>query len=108
MGGLAGLGLIAALILWFIMKKKRAQQATPPNAFNNGYPPPNNYPKYEQAPVSSGAASPQQMVYNPSDPTTFPTAVQDPSIGNGSSSYPQTLYDPHALRRGQYSGAPEV
>ena len=109
-GGLAVLGLIAAVVTWFVMKKKRARSA-PPSNFNAGYPPPDNYPKYEHPPVSPGAISPispTQMVYNPSDPSTFPTAVHDPSIGNGTSAYPQTLYDPHAARRGQYSGAPEV
>ena len=106
-GGLAGLGVLAAVVVWFIVRKKRAQQTAPSSSSNSGYPPPNTYPRYEHPPVSPGPASPQ-MVYNPSDPSTFPTVVQDPSLGNGSSAYPQTLYDPHATRRGQYSGAPEV
>jgi len=108
-GGLAGLGLIAAVVVWFIMKKKRGATAAS-NALNNGaYPDPNSYPKYEHAaPISPGPMSPPQMLYNPSDPSTFPTAVQDPSFGGGSSGYPQTSYDPQAQYRGHYSGAPEV
>ena len=105
MGSLAGIGLIAAVVVWFIMKKKRARVA-PPNAPGGVYPDPNAYPRYEHAPVSPGPISPQ-MLYNPSDPSTFPTAVQDPSFGGGSG-YPQTSYDPNAQRRGHYSGAPEV
>ena len=106
MGGLAGIGLIAAVVVWFIMKKKRAG-AAPPNALNSGYPDPNTFPKYEHAPISPGPLSPQ-MLYNPSDPSTFPTAVHDPSLGGGSTGYPQTSYDTNAQWRGHYSGAPEV
>lgn len=107
MGGLAGIGLIAAVIVWYIMKKKRGG-APPPSALDSGYPDPNTYPKYEHAaPISPGPISPQ-MLYNPSDPSTFPTAVQDPSFGGGSSGYPQTSYDPNAQRRGHYSGMPEI
>ena len=109
MGSLAGIGLIAAAVVWFIMKKKRAGTATATSS--NGYPDPSSYPKYEHPPpVSPGPMSPPpQMLYNPSDPSTFPTAVQGPSYGGGSSGYPQTTsYDPQAQWRGHYSGAPEV
>ena len=109
MGSLAGIGLIAAVIVWYIMKKKRAGVA-PANTLNSGYPDPNTYPKYEHAPpISPGPISPQ-MLYNPSDPSTFPTAVHDPSsFGGGSAGYPQTTsHDPNAQWRGHYSGAPEV
>lgn len=105
MGGLVGLGLIAAVIVWFVMKKKRAQTA-PSSEFNNGFPPLGNYPKYEHPPVSPGPMSSPVTLYNPSDPSTFPTPIHNPSIGG--SGYPQTLYDPQVPRRGQYSGAPEV
>jgi len=108
-GGLAGIGILAALVVWFVMKKKRSKVA-PSSAFLNNYTPPNNYPKYEPPPVTPGPLSPlspPQMTYNPSDPSTFPSAFDDPSIG-GTTAYPQTLYDPHAPRRGQYSGAAEV
>ena len=107
MGSLAGIGLIAAAVIWFIMKKKRAGISLP-NVPSSGYPDPGSYPKYEQAaPISPGPMSPQ-MLYNPSDPSTFPTAAPDHSFGGGSNGYPQTSYDPQAQWRGHYSGAPEV
>ncbi|KAF9652324.1 hypothetical protein BDM02DRAFT_3109322 [Thelephora ganbajun] len=105
-GGLAGLGIFAAIVIWFIMKKKRSEVA-PSSAFINSYQQENNYPKYEHPPASPGLFGPPQMMYNPSDPSTFPSALHDPSVG-GSTAYPQTLYDLHTQRRGQYSGAPEV
>lgn len=104
-GGLAGLGIIAALVVWFVMKKKRSKVA-PSSAFINNYPPQNNYPKYEHPPASPGPFGPPQVVYNPSDPSTFPTAIHDSSF-IGTTPYPQALHDPRGPR-GQYSGAPEV
>lgn len=105
-GGLAALGVLAALAVWFFMKKKRSK-VPPSSAFVNGYQTSTDpdHLKYDHPPVSAGPSTPPPVMYNPSDPSTFPTALHDPSIGTG---YPQTLYDPHAPRRGQYSGAPEI
>ena len=107
-GGLAGLGMLVAFAVWFIMKKTRSKVA-PSSAFMSSRQTPSNYdhPNYEPPPVSARPLSPPQVVYNPSDPSTFPTMRHDSSTG-GAASYPQTLYDPQAPRRGQYSGAPEV
>jgi len=109
-GGLAGLGIITALVVWFIMKRKRSKVA-PSGAFMNSRQTPSNYnyPTYEPPPVSARPLSSPQLVYNPSDPSTFPTMLHDPPAG-GAPGYPhpQTLYDPHAPRKGQYSGVPEV
>jgi len=108
-GGLAVIGLTAAVVLWFLMKKKKRSEVPPSSSeYINSYPPPNNYPKYEQQPGSPGPTPSQQMTtYNTSDPTTFPVPLLDHTSA-GATTYPQTLYDPHAPRRGQYSGAPEV
>lgn len=107
-GGLAGLGIIVALVVWFIMKRKRSKVA-PSSAFMNSRQTPSNYdyPKYEPPSISTRPSSTPQLVYNPSDPSTFPTMLHDPLAG-GAPSYPQTSYDHHAPRKGQYSGAPEV
>ena len=96
-GGLAGVGILAALAVWFIMKKKRSKVA-PSSAFLNSYQSSNkfNHPNHEPPPPPTGPSSPSSMVYSPSDPSMF------------SSAYPQTTYDTLAPRRGGYSGAPEV
>ena len=107
-GGLAGLGILTALVVWYIMKRKRSQVA-PSSAYMNSSQPPNKFnpPNYEPPLTPSAPPSPMRMTYNPSDPSTFPTAFHDPSIGTNSA-YPQTLYDPNAARMGRYSGAPEI
>lgn len=106
MGSLAVLGIIAALVVWFIMKNKRSKVA-PSSAFiNNNYLPQATYAKYEPSPPSPGPFA-SQMKYDASNPSTFPSALPDPSFGV-TSPYPQTTHDPYAQRRGQYSGAPEV
>ena len=108
MGGLAGLGMLAVLAVWFIMRRRRSKVA-PSSAFMNRHQTPTsfNYPKYEPPPTSAAAYSPPQMTYNPYDTSTFPPAVPEPSAG-GASNYPQTTYEPLSPRRGQYSGAAEI
>lgn len=104
-GGLVGLGLIAAFVIWFVMKKYI--KTAPSSASNNDHPPPDNYVRYGHPPVFLGPPNPSQMVYNPSDPSTFPPALHGPSPGGGTPAYPRILYDPH-VQRGQYIGVPEV
>lgn len=108
MGGLAGLGMLAALAVWFIVRRRRSKVA-PSSAFMNRYQTPTslNYPKYEPPPASVAAYNPPHMAYNPSDPSTFPPGFPEPSAG-GVSDYPQTTYEPLSPRRGQYSGAAEI
>ncbi|KAF9788660.1 hypothetical protein BJ322DRAFT_1050323 [Thelephora terrestris] len=106
-GGLVALGVIAALVVWFVVKNRRSKVA-PSSAFIKDYSPQNNYPKYDQPPPPPAVPySAPQMKYNPSDPPIFPTPVYEPSFG-ATTGYPQTTYDPYPQRRGQYSGAPEV
>lgn len=119
-GGLAAIGILTALVLWFLMKRKRSTVA-PSSAFMGNSsssdtplkfdqpPPQDTYPGYGQPPVSSTPFIPARpmTVYDPSDPSTFPTAFQDTTTGT-TTSYPQTTYDPYAQRKGQYSGVPEV
>lgn len=102
-GGLAGIGILALLAVWFIMKRKRSKVA-PSSAFtNNNQPQSPSYPKYEAPSVSPGPLTPPPMVYNPADPSTFPTAFHDPSIVR-TTNYPQDSVP----MRGQYRGAAEV
>ena len=105
-GAFAAIGIIAALITWFVMKKKRSRVA-PSSAFINKHPSRNPFHKFDKLPPPSPVHGTSQMTYHPGDPSPFPTPFHDPPA-NPSTVYPHTTYDPPVQKRGQYSGAPEV
>jgi hypothetical protein len=134
-GGVIGLGLIATLIIFLVLRSKRKshqsvdynstlqQQQTPNMAFT-----PNTTTSLLHSTMSPPPGSPG-MLYNPNDPSTYP--VNDPNMyspqrqqsppiqnampnnltGNSSQNYvpPQTMPMPQpGGGRPQYSGVPEL
>lgn len=87
-GGLVGLGLIAGLIAFFLIRSRRAQSHVPASA---GYGSATT-PGYYSAPASAFPVSPpppmsQQKLYDPSDPSTFPSQPSPPSGTTFQTSY---------------------
>ncbi|KIJ69050.1 hypothetical protein HYDPIDRAFT_164720 [Hydnomerulius pinastri MD-312] len=112
-GGIVGLAAIVGVIVYFVMKKKRSQ--IPPSAqFNDsaraaGYT--NSMYTSNTNPFTPPAQMTQQRLYDPSDPSTFPTSPPSPTIFTSpSNNYqnPSVNYSAQSGRPGGYSGAPEV
>ena len=72
-GTLAALGIIGALVIWFVMKSKRSKVA-PSSAFISNYKLPDTYPKFGQPPPSPGPFSPPQTKYDAFNTSVFPPA----------------------------------
>jgi len=106
-GGLAALGIIAGLVTWFLVRKRRNAAASGQNVVA---------PNYEYTPAAPYSptphSEPQMKLYNPNDPSSFPVPVGGdlPSLNTSNSGnvYPSTLYDPSNQQRGRYTGAPEL
>ncbi|KAF8136781.1 hypothetical protein EV363DRAFT_1320525 [Boletus edulis] len=109
-GGVIGVALIAAVVVFFMMKKKRSR--IPPSAqFSSDQ-------KSHGAPstiyTDTTAFVPQMAhpkLYDPSDPSTFPATPAPPTIMTGSShDVPISPHysSPSMQPGGFYSGAPEI
>lgn len=108
-GGVVALAAIAGLAIWF----RRRRQVTPASAMYDGAPPPVTNSVYMgSSPFTSPAT--QQKLYDPSDPSTFPTSPPSPTIqttpsnGYQNPSIHSNLYASQGGRPGGYSGAPEL
>jgi len=126
-GGIVGLALIAGLAFWFI-RRRRSQKALA-NPFNNS-----DGPGILASPAPMSYATPPppvtgqaQKLYDPADPSTFPTSPYAHSVITSSNvpsspaasgaydtyqdhSYASTNYNPHPQHGPghNYTGAPEV
>lgn len=102
-GGLAFLAIIAGLVFWF-NRRKRTQNLHQAEYNDGGYSGPagdgySNDPRMSQAPMK---------IYDPSDPSTFPTQGHVPSLSTGPTTH--TTEDASYTRPavGRYNGAPEL
>ncbi|KAJ3725784.1 hypothetical protein C8R42DRAFT_417553 [Lentinula raphanica] len=82
-GGVVGLALIAAILFWYLRKRSRARStAVPPTSGNVGR-------DFSLSPDMTGTTRAptiipfQQKLYDPSDPSTFPTNITSPTPPNG-------------------------
>jgi len=97
-GGIFGAALIAGLVAWFASRRKRARR-TPSEAYmgdqggmGQAYPLTAETPK----------------LYDPSDPSTYPTAAPSPTIHTSNTGqYPGSDFDLQSNRQA-YTGLPEV
>lgn len=110
-GGVVGLAAIAGLATWFFLRRRR--QVTPFSATDGGAPPPATNSMYMgSSPFTSLATQPK--LYDPSDPSTFPTSPPSPtiqtSLSNGyqNPSIHSNLYASQSGRPGGYNGVPEL
>jgi len=107
-GGVVFLGVIAGLAVFFFQRRKQSHVA-PSAAYNNGTKlPTSEYSPQSSTPFNnfSDFSGMQQRPYDPSDPTTFPTAAPTPTIHTTSSTPGVGYYE--APPRGAYSGVPEL
>jgi len=118
-GGVVGIALIAAVVVFFVMKKRRSQ--IPPSAQFAGHPPSAN-PSNGYAPQPAPPGSPyspqmtQPKLYDPSDPSTFPVSPSPPTTMTGSTVNAPTSFVTYSSNYpsvrpgtgGAYTGAPEV
>ncbi|KAH7889385.1 hypothetical protein F5I97DRAFT_1843920 [Phlebopus sp. FC_14] len=115
-GGVVGLAAIVGALAYFFVKKRRSQ--TPPSAaFSDGA---SRYTNSmytsgpSQNPFSPPAQMTQQRLYDPSDPSTFPTSPPSPTILTSASNNYQNpsihsnVFSSQTGRPGGYSGAPEI
>ncbi|KAI6005670.1 hypothetical protein EDD15DRAFT_661020 [Pisolithus albus] len=110
-GGVVGLAAIVGLATWLFLRHRR--KASAPDAMDGGVPPPGTGSMYM---ASSSFTTPltQPKLYDPSDPSTFPTSPPSPTIhttpsnGYQNASIHSNLYAPQGGRPGGYSGVPEI
>ncbi|KAN0076910.1 hypothetical protein V8E55_010765 [Tylopilus felleus] len=105
-GGVVGVALIAAVVVYFVMKRKRSR--APPSAQFTGNETSPSAVYTGPTPFAPQMAQPK--LYDPSDPSTFPSSPPPPTFLTGSSHDVSngTIYSTTSLRPGAYSGAPEI
>jgi len=121
-GGLFGLGLIIIVVVYFWMKRRRARNAAPNGTAQMAQAPiptpspfaPTPYPYDTTATPSTvgGAYLAPTKLYDPNDPTTFPTDAPT-LLSHSPAPTSQGFYStpgspPPQPVRGQYSGVPEL
>ncbi|KIJ16760.1 hypothetical protein PAXINDRAFT_168244 [Paxillus involutus ATCC 200175] len=108
-GGVIALAAIVGVISYLALKKKRSRVA--PSA---QFADPAAAASYNQSmhtnPFTPSSTETQQRLYDPSDPSTFPTSPSSPTmLTTPSHNYQSSLsYPGQTGRPGGYSGAPEV
>ncbi|KAG6333493.1 hypothetical protein ID866_5596 [Astraeus odoratus] len=108
-GGVVILAAAAAFVTWLCMRRRR--KATPPSALYDGNTPGVTNSMYTAtSPFTSPVTQPK--LYDPSDPSTFPTSPPSPTIHTSSGyqnpSIHSNIYGSQTGRPGGYSGAPEL
>lgn len=109
-GGLLGLALVAALAFWL---SRRNRNKTAPSAMvNTGYAAPGQPMSPPPMSFNTTTTGPSRL-YDPSDPTTFPTPLAPPSVMTGSDQpFLQPDYSGNtnygAGSGRHYTGAPEI
>ncbi|KAG0700535.1 hypothetical protein DFH29DRAFT_617442 [Suillus ampliporus] len=109
-GGIVGLAAIVGLATWFFVKRRRSSKA-PPAAFSDIGGGPGYIQNVNSNPHPFSMQQPR--LYDPADPTTFPTSPPFPTVLTTSSSIYQNPSIPSHIfsqqsRPGQYTGAPEI
>ncbi|KAG1756665.1 uncharacterized protein EDB91DRAFT_1261638 [Suillus paluster] len=115
-GGVVGLAAIVGLAAWFFVKRRRSSKA-PSAAFSDI----GGGPGYTQSVYSANPhpfpmqsqMTQQPRLYDPADPTTFPTSPPSPTVLTTSSNIYQNPSIPSHVfsqqsRPGQYTGTPEI
>lgn len=118
-GGVVAIALIATLIFWLLRRNQRGSLPSP------GYGPVMTSQNPLSGASSSYAATPAPKVYDPNDPSTYPTNFSEPSGYNPYTPSPDPHQQPYPTHvtpnftgttvtsgfppaRPQYTGAPEL
>jgi len=97
-GGILGAALIAGIVAWFAIRRKRAR-STPSEAYMG-----DQGGMGQAYPLTAGTPK----LYDPSDPSTYPTQAPSPTIHTSNTSqFPGSDFDLQSNRQA-YTGLPEV
>ncbi|KAJ3744833.1 hypothetical protein DFH05DRAFT_1491025 [Lentinula detonsa] len=77
-GGVVGLALIAAILFWYLRKRSRAKSTVPASGIDRDF---NLSPDMTGTTHAPTVIPFQQKLYDPSDPSTYPTNVMSSSHG---------------------------
>lgn len=117
-GGVVGLALIAALVFWWTRRRRsRTAPSSEVNAFAPTPAPVDPTPMSYHDAASPSSAMPSPKLYNPSDPSTYPSTTTPGTFNTSSqvlypnftgSTYPAPVPASAPAQGGRYTGAPEV
>jgi len=114
-GGVVVLGLIAGLVAFLAVRKRRASKSvsSPADGYMNSPPPTSQQSMYSSPTYKSNIDNPAYgehaalRVYDPSDPSTYPQSPPTPTIHTTNSGPVPHPYGPQAQLT-HYSGIPEL
>jgi len=105
-GGIVGIALLSASVLWYLRRRRRRAEARSSQSMNDTL-----YMAETPGPSDAGTFTPPRKFYDPSDPSTFPTPFVSPSltaIQTTSGSEQGGEVSPPLIDRSQYRGLPLV
>ncbi|KAF7304963.1 hypothetical protein MKEN_01211000 [Mycena kentingensis (nom. inval.)] len=105
-GGVVFLLAAVCLVFWFIRRRRRGDAPSNSVQLPMGY-----HPSSDITPFTSAIPTPK--LYDPADPSTFPSSPSSAMYGGGRVASPMsgntlTSYTGYSMHPPQYSGAPEV
>ncbi|KAF5380825.1 hypothetical protein D9615_004081 [Tricholomella constricta] len=112
-GGVVGLALILALLFWWTRRRRsRTAPSSEVNAFVPAHSPITSTPMSYNAAAPVFPTMPSPKLYDPSDPSTYPSTAATSGVFTSSSQalYPNTTGSTYLgpAQSGRYTGAPEL